>query len=82
MDARLIEDVFDKEIDYNYATAINGVKVSYTSSTREGCLGSNIINNDNRTLWVSKKSVPQKITLNLTNFLLANSSIPKITLKK
>lgn len=61
--------MFDKEIDYNYATAINGVKVSYTSSTREGCLGSNIINNDNRTLWVSKKSVPQKITLNLTNMI-------------
>lgn len=40
--------IFDKEIDYNYFTSDNNIKVHSFSSQTKGCPANNILNNDRK----------------------------------
>ena len=40
--------MYDKELDFNYSTSDNNVKVIQCSSQTKGCGGQNILSNDRK----------------------------------
>jgi hypothetical protein len=51
--------MYDKELDFNYFSTQNNVKVHSTSSFTRNCPASNVINQDRKTIWMSEGTCPQ-----------------------
>ena len=56
--------MFDHE--FNYINEENNVKIIYCSSQTKGCDSKNILSNNRKSIWLSEKSIPQIIIIDIS----------------
>ena len=54
------------EQEFNFVSEENNVKINYCSSQTKGCDCKNILSNNRKSIWLSEKSVPQIIIIDLS----------------
>ena len=54
------------EQEFNFVSEENNVKINYCSSQTKGCDCKNILSNNRKSIWLSEKSVPQIIVIDLS----------------
>ena len=54
---------------YNYISEKNNVSISFCSSQSKGCPSKNILSDNQKSIWLSEKSVPQTIIINLSRMI-------------
>ena len=54
------------EQKFNFVSEENNVKINYCSSQTKGCDCKNILSNNRKSIWLSEKSVPQIIVIDLS----------------
>lgn len=50
----------------NYLTADNGCKIAFASSSQKGCGPENVLNDNDRQLWLSDIGLPQELIIDIT----------------
>jgi hypothetical protein len=65
----MLNNAYDKDLDYNYLTQENNAKVVLLSSETKGCSASNILSTDRKAIWLSESSIPQHLVIDLGNLL-------------
>ncbi len=54
---------------YNYISEKNNVSISFCTSQSKGCPSKNILSDNQKSIWLSEKNVPQTIIINLSRMI-------------
>jgi hypothetical protein len=61
--------MYDKELDFNFLSIDNNARISSSSSQTKGCPSTNLLSTDKKAIWLSETSIPQYITIDLTQLI-------------
>ena len=65
----MLNNAYDKDLDYNYLTQENNAKVALFSSETKGCSASNLLSTDRKVIWLTESSIPQHLVIDLGNLI-------------
>lgn len=65
----MLNNAYDKDLDYNYLTQENNAKVALLSSETKGCSASNVLSTDRKVIWLTESSIPQHLVIDLGNLI-------------
>ena len=54
---------------YNYISEKNNVSISFCTSQSKGCPSKNILSDNQKSIWLSEKNVPQTIIINVSRII-------------